>query len=109
MKNSDLSPLPSLERFGHDVAILHKSTPRPPPPPRYVYFNSYIHFDRPQLTSSDVDKRCLGVRLLSDVLHRLVGIPFQEKEGCTLSSFYPHPSPLSPLRGFSVNLNPLTP
>jgi len=34
----------------------------------------------PQLTSSDVDKRCHGVRLLSDVLHRLVGVPFQEKE-----------------------------
>ena len=37
---------------------------------------------RPQLTSTEVDKRCHGVRLLSEVLHRLVGFRFKEKEGC---------------------------
>nr|XP_058954394.1 MMS19 nucleotide excision repair protein homolog [Pocillopora verrucosa] len=34
----------------------------------------------PQLTSTEVDKRCHGVRLLSEVLHRLVGFRFKEKE-----------------------------
>ena len=36
----------------------------------------------PELTSSEVERRCHGVCLLSGVLHHLVGFPFQEKEGC---------------------------
>ncbi|KAJ7336489.1 mms19 nucleotide excision repair [Desmophyllum pertusum] len=41
----------------------------------------------PQLTSTDVDKRCHGVHFLSDVLHRLVGFPFQEKEVALFCEF----------------------
>lgn len=48
-------------------------------------------FYRPQLTSTDVDKRCHGVHFLSDVLHRLVGFPFQEKEGCIAMKFSIYP------------------
>ncbi|XP_067037088.1 MMS19 nucleotide excision repair protein homolog isoform X2 [Acropora muricata] len=41
----------------------------------------------PQLTSTDLTERCLGVRFLANVLHRLVGFPFQEKEVALFSEF----------------------
>ena len=104
INNSGLSLSHSLAfsgTSGHDVIILHESTTSPPHLLQdIIIFNSYFHFVRPQLTSSDVDKRCLGVRLLSDVLHRLVGIPMQEKEGCTLKLFSIPTLPPPPIEGF---------
>ncbi|XP_073239400.1 MMS19 nucleotide excision repair protein homolog isoform X2 [Porites lutea] len=41
----------------------------------------------PELTSSEVERRCHGVCLLSGVLHHLVGFPFQEKEVVLFSEF----------------------